>query len=710
MALARRIRIGTGHFRMPKLIYRVISACGGLGCGYPAESLEAALRGRVDAIVCDAGSANAGPYSLGSGTGYFQREAVKDDYLQMVAAGQRLGCPVIVGNSGIAGGDRNLDGMLRIAQEVFSELEIRDAKVAAIAAQINPAIVIEEFRRGVLRPVGCGPELNEEALQESIVVGQMGVDPFITALERGVQYILAGRCCGAALFAADMIRCGIDAGLAYHVGHVLTRGALACDPGSLSDCLVAEIYDDSSAIFIAPNRSRRCTPLSIAALSCYGEAHPLLQYYPEGILATGSTQFFSESASTAGIRNSRFLRADRLQPWSIKLEGARRIGAQKISLIYVDPKNLLNIPANLVVYGRNGVNANPVRDSERELGVIIETVAKEKEIAEQLASLLARHLDNCEVSGRGAMGGNLAHPLSPSMVSFVHHNGLYGVLVPGGTRDAAFMENYPTIKAAVTDLVETKFPHVLARASYTITEADQSNPVILLRTVDDDQQQLASRHAQQIAYVGPIGNRNAASHMNVDGPDCYVWSLHHLLQNEDVIKQKMFPITYYRANGVAWQIEGADRPVNFYIAGNSDASHFDSCSLSLISDAPPEGKPLCHRRLKEMATVIRSGNAGISRLTIDIVFKSAEDYEAALRSNRFTDSNVATVLGVRPDRVIGTYFVDKCDTIKITIDRPCISASLNERDVSGVQQQSAIESMNIPIYDSVAAETTAISP
>jgi hypothetical protein len=44
---------------MPKLVYRVVSACGALGYGYPKESLHAALKGRVDAIICDAGSASS---------------------------------------------------------------------------------------------------------------------------------------------------------------------------------------------------------------------------------------------------------------------------------------------------------------------------------------------------------------------------------------------------------------------------------------------------------------------------------------------------------------------------------------------------------------------------------------------------------------------------------------------------------------------------
>src|SRR5271156_4550667 len=322
---------------MAKLIYRVVSACGALGYGYPKSSLEAALAGRIDAIISDGGSMDAGPYYLGTGTEYFEREAVKADWRHMVEAGMRTGAPVILGSAGMAGGDRNLAYMLDVARQVFAELGVKDAKVAVIGAELDPEIVIREFRAGALRPTGVGPDLSEEALRESTIVGQMGIHPLITALESGAQYILAGRSCDIALFASDMIRRGIDAGLAYHVGHILECGALACDPGSPSDCLVAEVYDDGTALFTAPNPARRCTPYSIAAHSLYEESHPQLQFYPEGILVMEKTQFFSRDARTAGIRNSVFVRSSKPWPWSIKLEGSRRLGARKVSLIYIDP-------------------------------------------------------------------------------------------------------------------------------------------------------------------------------------------------------------------------------------------------------------------------------------------------------------------------------------------------------------------------------------
>jgi hypothetical protein len=684
---------------MAKLIYRVVSVCGALGYGYPKESLEEAVKGGVDAIISDAGSMDAGPYYLGTGLEYFEREAVKADYRHMVEAGIKTGSPVILGSSGMAGGDRNLNWMVDVAKEVFAELEVSDVKVAVISGEIDKNIILDEFRKGALLPTGAGPDLNEAALAESTIVGQMGIHPLMTALESGAQYILAGRSCDIALFASDMIRRGIDPGMAYHVGHVLECGALACDPGSPSDCLVAEIYDDGTALFIAPNPARRCTPYSIAAHSLYEESHPQLQFYPEGILVMEKTQFFAVDGKTAGIRGSQFVCSGKPWPWSIKLEGSRLVGKRKVSLIYIDPADLPKVPEDLLVYGRNGVQARPIDPAtERELGIIIETAAKNEEAAILLASLLTHYLIHYGYPGRRATAGNIAYPLSPNLVSFQRGDGTYGAIVPSGTRDPIFFQNYSTIKAAVIKLIEDEFPNALADASYTITDADQNSPAILLRTVDKDPVQLAKKHQQEIEAIQKLLTPKPNSLLNLDAADAYEWSLYHLLQNENVIKEILFPITYFRGNGADWVSEGTAHAKYFDIGLTDYTGSVDDRSLSLIPDVAPTGTLHGSRPLIDMAVVARSKDAGINRLTFDIIFNSAEAYRDALRSNVFHKGNVAKILGLDPERVVGTFFVDSCNAIKISIDRPNISASLDERDVFGAQQQEPIERLMIPMY------------
>ncbi len=649
---------------------------------------------------------DAGPYYLGTGTEYFEREAVKADFRHMVEAGKAIGCPVILGSCGMAGGDRNLNWMIATAKEIFAELGVQGAKVATIGSEIDPAIVIAECQAGALRATGVGPELDETALRESTIVGQMGIHPLITALESGAQFILAGRSCDVALFASDMIRRGIDAGLAYHVGHVLECGALACDPGSPSDCLVAEIYDDGSAVFVAPNPARRCTAYSIAAHSLYEESHPQLQFYPEGILVMEKTQFFSRDGRSAGIRNSRFVRAGKPWPWSIKLEGARRLGARRVSLIHIDGADLAKIPADVLVYGRNGVQATPIKGSQRELGIIVETTAKTQEAAVLLASLLTHYLIHYGYPGRKATAGNIAYPLSPNLVSFQREDGEFGAVVPSGTRDPVFFNNYPTIKAAVLKLIADEFPDALQNASYTITDVDEAHPVVLLRTVASDPGQLAERHQREIERITRLAKPGAGSRLNLDAPDAYAWSLYHLLQNEDVIKNVMFPITYFEANGDQWIQQGSERPRYFEIGEAGFRGNLDDRTLSLISDHPPVESAIGSHKLLDMAVVIRSKDAGINRLTFDIIFSSGENYEAALHSNLFSPGSVAEILALPPERIVGSYFVDTCNAIKITIDRSNVSASMDEHDVFGAQQQASIESMSIPIYQAALAKAS----
>jgi hypothetical protein len=91
---------------------------------------------------------DAGPYYLGTGPEYFEREAVKADYRHMVEAGIKTGTPVILGSCGMAGGDHNLNWMIDVAKEVFGELKVNDAKVAVISGEIDKEIILDEFRKG----------------------------------------------------------------------------------------------------------------------------------------------------------------------------------------------------------------------------------------------------------------------------------------------------------------------------------------------------------------------------------------------------------------------------------------------------------------------------------------------------------------------------------------------------------------------------------
>ena len=83
---------------------KIVSLNGLLGYGYTESALEAAFSEKVDYVGADAGSTDPGPYYLGSGKSFTDRNAVKRDLSLALpkALGQKA--PFIIGTAGGAGG------------------------------------------------------------------------------------------------------------------------------------------------------------------------------------------------------------------------------------------------------------------------------------------------------------------------------------------------------------------------------------------------------------------------------------------------------------------------------------------------------------------------------------------------------------------------------------------------------------------------------
>jgi hypothetical protein len=680
---------------MAKLIYRVISPNSNLGYGFPPESFETALQGQVDAIVCDAGSALDGPSHLGSGSGYFTRQQVKADVLKIVEAAHRLGCPLVIGSAGMAGAHLHVEATRDIFAEAFELLGINHARVATISAEVSGSSILPRLHRGTLSPLGCGIELNSERVLESVIVGQMGVHPIMTALDGGAQYVIAGRACDASIFAADMIRRGIGPGLAYHAGQILDCGALACEPGSPADCLVCEIYDDGTAYFVAPNIERRCTVHSIAAHALYEAAHPHIQIFPEGVLDTGPSQFHARDARVAGISGSRFVPG--ASPISIKLEGAQKVGRRKLSLVYINAFDMEKIPGDLIVYGRNGVQMISQPDPSRENGIVIETTGVTPDSAMQLAVTMGDHLRRFPYPGRKGCTGNIAHPIPPQAIGTRHADGSFGALIIGGSADPDFFNLLPRLESAAIAQIEDTTPQAFAYATHKITLLSPSAPAVLVLTVDADPDRLEQRHRADVARVTSVADIKPSSLLGLDGNDAYEWSMFHVLSDETLIREELFPITHYDARGREWTNRGVFAPVYTDIISGDSVSAEDHLTMSSIDDAKPRGIALGSQRLVDMAAVIRSTNTGVNRLSFDIFFMSAEAYEAALGSNVFFRDNIARILGLESEHIVGTYFADSCNAIKITIERP-VAGGMQERDLYGEHQHGALEGVRIPIH------------
>jgi hypothetical protein len=101
--------------------------------------------------------------------------------------------------------------------------------------------------------------------------------------------------------------------------------------------------------------------------------------------------------------------------------------------------------------------------------------------------------------------------------------------------------------------------------------------------------------------------------------------------------------------------------------------------------------------LGDLASVIRSKNAGPFQVTIDIMFAAVEDYRRTLKSSRFTPAEIARRYMIDEAQVVLIPF-ERVRAIKITIPRRWGSrgsGSMGDRDVYGAQQHGPLVDLEI---------------
>lgn len=422
---------------------RVLSVCGNLGYGFPEASLENGVARDPHFMGADNGSTDAGPYYLGSGDQLTKREQIRRDLGFSLAAARRKKIPYVIGSAGTAGGDPHVDSVL----DVMRELARRDGhrfRLAVIRSEMDKAFLKRAVREGRTRPLGKLPELTEEMVDESVrVVGQMGLDPFIQALEGGAEVVLAGRSCDAAIYAAFAAMRGFDLGLAFHMAKIIECGAQCALPIGANDCILGTLREDHFELE-PMNEGMRVTPGSVAAHMMYEQPNPHLFHEPEGTIDLKDSAFERIGERRVRVSGSRFTPAPKP---TIKLEGARLRGYRAIAVAgMTDPRLLARLDEvearvrdtvaemtrgapgehelRFIFYGRGdgpGLplprGAPPAADGPglpREVGVVMEAIAGDQQAANAALSLARSTFLHCGFEGRKATAGNLAFPFSPS--------------------------------------------------------------------------------------------------------------------------------------------------------------------------------------------------------------------------------------------------------------------------------------------------------
>ena len=99
-------------------------------------------------------------------------------------------------------------------------------------------------------------------------------------------------------------------------------------------------------------------------------------------------------------------------------------------------------------------------------------------------------------------------------------------------------------------------------------------------------------------------------------------------------------------------------------------------------------------RLHELASLVRSKNAGPFQLTIDVIFEDEQHYRRVRDSRRINAEMIAAMYNVDP-AVVRVFDYDAGRAIKVTFPRPVISGTPGDPDVTGGQQYAPLVDLEI---------------
>ncbi len=101
-------------------------------------------------------------------------------------------------------------------------------------------------------------------------------------------------------------------------------------------------------------------------------------------------------------------------------------------------------------------------------------------------------------------------------------------------------------------------------------------------------------------------------------------------------------------------------------------------------------------KLNELASTIRSKNAGVNQVTFDIIFSDREKYRRTVASGVLTRDNIARYFNIPPERISDFVEFDVANAIKFTIYRTRPSGSPGDWDILGCQQYGPLLDIEIP--------------
>jgi Domain of unknown function (DUF4387) len=101
-------------------------------------------------------------------------------------------------------------------------------------------------------------------------------------------------------------------------------------------------------------------------------------------------------------------------------------------------------------------------------------------------------------------------------------------------------------------------------------------------------------------------------------------------------------------------------------------------------------------KLAEIAKTIRSKNAGIDKITFDVIFPDRTAYDRVRESGVLSREVVCRIFGIDPLQITDHVAFEPALAIKFTIYRRAPSGSPGDADIFGSQQYGPLLEIEVP--------------
>ncbi|KAH7305275.1 hypothetical protein B0I35DRAFT_493239 [Stachybotrys elegans] len=626
----------------------IVSPVGCLGYGFD-EDLTTYHLARVvssgvpTAIILDSGSTDSGPNKLALGSMTCPQSAYYKDLSKMVKLVHTFQVPLLFSSAGGDGADEHVQLMGQIIEEIASkENQHYRFKTISTFSSIDKGLIKSRWRAG--RVSGCGPcvpQLTEDNIESSVrVVAQAGYEPFLDAMEAYPDFdiIIGGRAYDPAPYVAYCVFRLKQEIPGLHDAALEQRLGSFMHMGKIMEC------------------GGQCsTPKShgaIATVFSDGLFHvePMAPESKCTPLSVAAHTMYENTRpdllrGPGGVLDLNSCRYEQLADGrTVKVSGSRYRTSTQEGMPY-----RLKLEA-ACVKGYRSMFLGSVRDH-----------------------ILINQIDN----------------LLPRVKTYVQHQ--HADL--GGKWDLGF--------------------HVYGKG-----QKGPNGPGELFMVVEAlaETQQLATSLASKarVGMIhGPYPGQKATSGnfafgigglMEIETGECAQFSMYHLIDLEPGEER----LSLARTNGLfraTCRIIGSGPAIQVnhdFLLGISEMRKqlpLPTSNSPNITQQPSRIYP--PRTISDVASVLRSKNAGPYEITIDIIFQSAFDYRWVKESNVLSRKTIAHVLGIQEKDIVWMGFFEPALAFKVTIPRfrggvMASSGSFMENDVHGSQQHTAVGTIGLP--------------